>query len=130
MTRKEINKEIEGVFGQVPTMFKSIPDRSLELEWKLFKAVQLDESPIPNKYRELIGIGISATTKCKYCAFFHTEVAKLFGATDEEVEDAVHFAKATSGWSSYINGLQLDFEEFKKEILGACNHIRSMQGAG
>lgn len=127
MTRKQVYKEIEETFGLVPTMFKSIPDSSLELEWKLFKQVQLDESPIPNKYRELIGLAISGITKCRYCAFYHTEVAKLFGATEEEIEDAVHYAKQTAGWSTYVNGLQLDFEQFKDEILQACEHVRSSQ---
>ncbi len=54
MNRKEIYKDIEETLGLVPSMFKAIPDSSLELEWKLFKQVQLAEGPIPNKYRELI----------------------------------------------------------------------------
>jgi len=129
MTRKEVYKEIEKTFGLVPTMFKSIPDSSLEQEWKLFKTIQLEESPIPNKYRELIGVAISGITKCRYCAFYHTEVAKLFGATDEEIEDALHYAKSSAGWSTYVNGLQLDFEQFKDEITQACDHVRSAQTA-
>jgi AhpD family alkylhydroperoxidase len=129
MKREEIYKEIEGMFGLVPSMFKSIPDSSLELEWQLFKRVQFDEGPIPNKYRELIGVAISAVTKCRYCSFFHTEIAKLNGATEAEIEDAVHYAKSSAGWSTYINGMQLDFEKFKKEVLQACEHVRSMKKA-
>jgi AhpD family alkylhydroperoxidase len=127
MTSKEVYKEIEQTFGKVPTFFKSIPERSLASEWELFKIIQLNESPIPNKYRELIGIGIAAVTKCKYCAFYHTEVAKMFGATDEEIEDAVHYAKASAGWSTYLNGLQFDFEEFKKELLEGIEYAKKMQ---
>jgi AhpD family alkylhydroperoxidase len=127
MTRQEVYQEIEQTFGLVPSMFKAIPDSSLELEWQLFKRVQLEDGPIPSKYRELIGLAIAGVTKCRYCAFYHTEVAKLFGATDEEIEDALHFAKSTAGWSAYVNGLQLDFDQFKDEILQACEHVRSMQ---
>ena len=54
MNRKEIHTEIEQMFGGVPMMFKVVPDTTLELEWRLFKRVQFDEGPIPNKYRELI----------------------------------------------------------------------------
>jgi AhpD family alkylhydroperoxidase len=129
MTRQEVYNEIEETFGLVPSMFRALPDSSLELEWQLFKRVQLEEGPIPNKYRELIGLAIAGITKCRYCAFYHTEVAKLFGATDEEIEDALHFAKSTAGWSAYVNGLQLDFEQFKDEILRACEHVRSAQAA-
>jgi alkylhydroperoxidase/carboxymuconolactone decarboxylase family protein YurZ len=53
-------------------------------------------------------------------------MAKLNGATDAEIEDAIHFAKSSAGWSTYINGLQLNFEEFKKEIDMACEHVRSL----
>jgi AhpD family alkylhydroperoxidase len=127
MNREKIYEEIEEMFGLVPSMFKSIPDSSLELEWRLFKTVQFDEGPIPNKYRELIGVALSAITKCRYCAYFHTEIAKLNGASDAEIEDAVHYAKSTAGWSTYVNGLQMDYETFKDEVNRACEHVRSME---
>jgi AhpD family alkylhydroperoxidase len=129
MSRDEIYKEIEQMFGLVPSMFKAVPDSSLELEWKLFKRVQFDEGPIPNKYRELIGVAISAVSKCRYCALYHTEVARLYGATDAEIEDAVHYAKSSAGWSTYINGMQLDYDQFQEEIRRACEHVRALQKA-
>lgn len=126
MTKKEVYAEIEQMFGLVPGFFKLIPDSSLELEWHLMKKVQFDEGPIPNKYRELIGLGIAATTKCKYCTYFHTVAAKLNGATDEEITDAVRYAKSTAGWSTFLNGMQLDYEEFKKEFDEIAAYIRKM----
>jgi AhpD family alkylhydroperoxidase len=129
MTKKQVYHEIEEMMGLVPTFIKQIPDSQLELEWKLMKAVQMDDGPIPQKYRELIGIGISAVTKCRYCAFFHTEMAKLFGATEEEIESAVHYAKSSAGWSAYLNGLQFDFDEFKEEIQQVCEHVKAGQEA-
>ena len=128
MNKNEIFKEIEQMFGLVPSMFKAVPESSLELEWKLFKRVQFEEGPIPNKYRELIGVAISAISKCRYCSYYHTELAKLNGATEEEIEDAVHYAKSSAGWSTYINGLQFNYEEFKGEIDRACAHVRRSQG--
>jgi len=126
MSRKDVYKQIEEVFGLVPGFFKYVPDSSLELEWDLFKRVQLEEGAIPNKYRELIGVAIAATTKCRYCALFHTELAKVNGATDAEIEDAVHYAKSVGGWSTYINGIQIDYEQFKSEVHQACEHARSV----
>jgi AhpD family alkylhydroperoxidase len=127
MTREEVYREIEGALGLVPSMFKTIPDSSLEMEWQLFKRVQLEEGPIPNKYRELIGLGMAAATRCRYCVLFHTEVAKLNGATDAEIEDALDFAKSSAGWSTYINGLQIDFDEFRAEVRRIVEHVRSLQ---
>jgi len=126
-TREHVYQEIEQMLGVVPTFVKSIPDATLELEWELLKRVQLAEGPIPNKYRELIGLGIAAVIKCRYCMFFHTEGAKLNGATDAEIEDALHYTKSSVGWSAYISGQQTDFEQFKKEVLQISQHVRSMQ---
>jgi AhpD family alkylhydroperoxidase len=128
MRREEVYKDIEGMFGFVPSFFKAVPDSSLDLEWKLMKRVQFDEGPIPNKYRELIGLGIAAVMKCRYCTLFHTEIAKLNGASDAEIEDAVHFAKSSAGWSTYLNGLQIDYNEFKEEVKRAVDYVRSKQG--
>ena len=127
MSRDQIYQQIEEMFGVVPGMFKVMPDSSLEMEWELFKRVQFDEGAIPNKYRELIGLAIASVIKCRYCLFYHTELAKLNGATPEEIEDAVHFAKSSVGWSAYISGLQLDFDAFKAEVLQACEHVRAQQ---
>ena len=130
MTREDIYQEIERTLGLVPSMFRAIPDSSLEMEWDLFKRLQLEEGPIPAKYRELIGLGMAAATRCRYCVLFHTEVAKLYGATDTEIEDALHFAKSSAGWSTYVNGLQIDYDEFKKEVRRIVEHVRSLQPAG
>jgi len=125
MTREEVYQEIESMFGLVPSFIKLIPDSTLELEWKLMKQVQFEEGPIPNKYRELIGVALAAASKCRYCALFHTEAARLNGATDEEIEDAVHFAKSSAGWSTYLNGLQVDYEQFRKEIEQIGKYVRA-----
>ena len=127
MTKQDVYREIEQAFGVVPSMFKEIPDAMLESEWKLFRQIQLEDGPIPQKYRELIGVAISGVTKCRYCAYYHTEVARLFGATDEEIEAATHYAKSSAGWSAYINGLQLDYDQFCNEVKQACSHVRSSQ---
>ena len=130
MNRKQIHAEIVQMFGGVPMMFKAVPDSSLELEWRLFKQVQFEEGPIPNKYRELIGLAVAAFSKCQYCLFYHTELARLTGATEAEIEDAVHYAKSSAGWSTYISGLQLNLDQFKTEVTAACEHVRSQQAKG
>ena len=56
MSQKEVLNEIVEMFGVVLSMFKSVPESTIELEWNLFKSVHLEEGPIPNKYRELIGV--------------------------------------------------------------------------
>ena len=129
MNHQQAIKEIEESFGFIPSFFKLLPDEYLASEWDLQKRITLEETLIPNKYKELIGLAIAATTRCKYCTYYHTEVAKLFGATDEEVEEAMHLTKQVLGWSTYINGMQLDYEQFKKEIDLAVKHVKSTMRA-
>ena len=125
MTRKEIYAEMEDMLGFVPTFLKAVPDSSLEPQWQTMKLTQFGESPVPNKYRQLIGLGVAAVTKCQYCACFHMEVAKLYGATEDEMKDAVRFAGVSANWSTWLNGLQFDYDQFRKEVKKIVEHVRS-----
>ncbi len=124
MKRSEIYQEIESLFGLVPTFFKTIPDDTLESEWYLMRKIVVEEKNIPHKYKELIGLGIAAATKCQYCLFFHTQLAILFGATEEEIQEAIQYSKNSSGWSTYLNGLGLDLNEFKAEVTKMVEHVK------
>jgi AhpD family alkylhydroperoxidase len=129
MSRNEVYYEMEKMLGVVPSFFRSIPESTLEFEWNLFKQIQLEEGVIPNKYRQLMGLAIAAATKCQYCTYFHAEAAKLHGATEAEIESTVNYAKLNSGWSTYINGMQIDFNQFKDEMRQIAEHVRAMQTA-
>ncbi len=126
--RGEIEAEIKETLGIVPHFFSRIPDDLLEHEWAIFKKLELGETLIPNKYKELIGVGLHSETKCQYCTLFHTEAAKLFGATDEEIQEAVHYAKTSLGWSAYINGIREDYDDFAKELEQVKAYIQSQAG--
>jgi AhpD family alkylhydroperoxidase len=127
MNRQQVFKQIEDTFGFLPTFMKAIPESSLELEWQLIKKLQIDDGPIPNKYRELMGIGIAASTRCPYSVCLHTEMARLYGATETEIEEAMHFARVTTGLSTYLNGLQCDLKEFKTEIKRMADFLKMKQ---
>jgi AhpD family alkylhydroperoxidase len=128
-SRNVIEDEIKQEIGVVPGFLKSIPDKFLDYEWELFKGLELGETIIPNKYKELMGIAIHSETKCHYCTLFHTEAAKLFGATDEEIQEAVHYAKMSIGWSAYLNGIRQDLGEFESELKQIGEYIQSRQMA-
>ncbi len=116
MNKKEVFTEIESLFGMVPTFMKNTPEDTLAEEWVLMRKLVVEEKHIPHKYKELIGIGVAAATKCQYCIFFHTQLAILFGANENEIEEAIHYSKNSSGWSTYLNGLNLDLNTFKDEV--------------
>ena len=76
-----------------------------------------------------MGLAVAAVTRCKYCAYYHTVAAKLFGATDEEIEEAMHYTKQVIGWSTYINGMQMDYDQFKTEMDRIAEHVKSAMAA-
>src|SRR5690349_25015973 len=124
MSRAEVERDIVETLGLVPEFIASVPDALIGTEWGSFKALMLSETAIPNKYKELIGLGVSGATRCRYCAYFHTEAARLFGATDEEINEAALVAKHTMGWSTYLNARQFDYDEFVREFDQVAAHVR------
>src|SRR4029077_586114 len=129
--RHDADRDIEQTLGLVPEFFKRVPDYLLPTEWASFKSLVLsDETAIPNKYKELIGLAVSGATRCRYCAYFHTEAARLFGATDDEINETALIAKNTMGWSTYLNTLQFDYKEFVEEFDQIVSHIREQMQVG
>ncbi len=129
--REGVGQDIEQTLGLVPDMFRRVPDYLLPTEWASFKSLVLsDQTAIPNKYKELIGLAVSGATRCRYCAYFHTEAARLFGATEDEIMEAALIAKNTMGWSTYLNTLQFDYDEFTSEFDQVTAYVREQMAAG
>jgi AhpD family alkylhydroperoxidase len=124
-------RDIEQTLGLVPEFFRRVPDYLLPSEWTSFKSLELsDQTAIPNKYKELIGLAVSGATRCRYCCYFHTEAARLFGATEDEITEAALIAKNTMGWSTYLNTLQFDYDQFTSEFDQSVAYVREQMAAG
>jgi AhpD family alkylhydroperoxidase len=124
---KVIHREIEDMFGQVPTWIRSMPDTAVSGFWGLMRDFQLAETRLPNKTKELIGIAVSGATRCRYCTLFHTEAARLFGATDEEIAEASTMASFTMGASTFLNAQQIDYNEFRQQTTAMIAYARKHQ---
>ncbi|HEY3818265.1 MAG TPA: carboxymuconolactone decarboxylase family protein [Polyangiaceae bacterium] len=122
-----MTREIEQAFGRVPEWIGAMPDSALGGFWTLFRDFYLAETKIPNKYKELIGLGVSGATRCKYCALFHTEAARLYGATDDEIAEASMMGGVTMMASTFINAEQVDYERFRKETLDIVAYVKKEQ---
>ncbi len=129
MSRAEVEADIRETIGIVPEFIAEVPDFLIETEWQSFKGLMLSETEIPNKYKELIGLGVSGATRCKYCVYYHTEAARLFGATEEEINEAALVAKNTMGWSTYLNTRAFDYDRFTKEFDQIAEYVRSQMAA-
>lgn len=123
-SKADVLRDVGETFGLVPDWIKQIPEASLSGFWGLMKDFELAETKIPNKYKELIGLAVSSATRCRYCALFHTEAARLFGATDDEIAEASTMSGHTMFASTFLNAQQIDYGKFKSETLQVVEYVK------
>jgi AhpD family alkylhydroperoxidase len=123
-------KDIKNTLGLVPTFMKEFPPASLPGAWSEFKSIQLSpNTAIPNKYKELIGLAVASQVPCHYCTFFHTTAAKMFGAQDKEVQEAVAISAMERQWSTIINGMQTDQQAFREDTDTFLKRVQEAKAA-
>lgn len=114
---RDAYKDIEATFGFVPTFLRVFPKDSIAGAWEEMKGVQMSgQTAMAPKYKELVGLAVASQIPCKYCEYFHTQAAKLNGATDEELAEAVAVAGVTRHWATFVSGAQLDEQVMRAEI--------------
>ncbi|MBE9518591.1 MAG: carboxymuconolactone decarboxylase family protein [Bacteroidetes bacterium] len=116
-------KEIVQQFGSFLSLFEVFPEHALPGAWDNFKQLQSPENAIPPKYRELMQLAVASQIPCDYCIYYHVAVAKAFGATDEEIKEAVAHGAQTRHWSMVLQGNQVEFEDFKAEVDAALKYM-------
>jgi AhpD family alkylhydroperoxidase len=118
MSREEVYKDVEKTFGKVPAFMKQLPDAALAGAWQEVKDMEFSDSALPAKVKSLISLAVAAQIPCSYCIWADTQGAKQAGATDQEIAEAVTVSALTRHWSTIFNGLQVDMEQFKKDLGG------------
>ena len=118
-------RDIEATLGMVPSFFRQFPEAGIAGAWREFKTVQLNpRSALPGKYKELIGLAVASQIPCRFCIVFHTEVARLDGASEAEIREAVAMAAVTRHWSTFLNGTLTDETVFRRETDQAVANVR------
>jgi AhpD family alkylhydroperoxidase len=109
--------DIAKTLGFVPHFFQVMADAAVSGAWGEMKGLQLNpNSSLPGKTKELIGLGVAAQVPCRYCVFAHTEFAKLNGASEAEIAEAVAVAGLARQFSAYTNGMQVDESAFRADL--------------
>lgn len=120
-------RDIQATLGSVPTMFKVFPESGIAGAWAEFKSLQLNPNTALNgKTKELLGLAVAAQIPCQHCIYFHTAAAKLNGASDQEIREAVAMASIVRHWSTTLQGMQMDPVTFRQETDAVLAHAAKM----
>lgn len=69
-----------------------------------FDKAALAEGAIPVKYKELMALAVAFTTQCPYCIELHSNKARVIGASDPEIAEAVLIAAALRAGGAITHG--------------------------
>jgi AhpD family alkylhydroperoxidase len=130
MGREDVHREMREILGTLLTSFDRLPDEFVDSEWDILKRLHLGDTLIPNQHKQLIGLAVAAVSRSRYGTFLHTDAARLYGATEAEMAETVHYAKLMSGWSIYRDRLQVDYDDFGQHVEHTVAFLASNRGAG
>ena len=117
--------DLAATLGPDAIELEVLPESFLAPTWAQARAWLVDQkATIPPKYRALIGLAVSSQIPCAYCVYADTSDARVFGATDEEIKEAVLMAGMTRQWSTIFNGNQVDIAVFKEHIDAGAEAMR------
>lgn len=123
-SRDRVYDEMREMFGQVPHWAEHLPEAAAGAFWGLMRDFYFAQTKIPNKYKELIGLGIAGATRCEYCAKFHTEAARLYGATEDEIAEACMMGAFTMVASTFVHAQLEDFDTFVEQTDQMLSYVR------
>lgn len=84
---KDIFEVMERQFSMVPNLFATIAHypKALKPILDLYQAIA-KESTIEPKLQELANLEVSRINRCDYCLAHHTQMAKMYGVSDEHLK--------------------------------------------
>jgi len=123
-TAAEAYKDIEKTLGTVPKLFLLFPEEGIAGAWSEFKGMQLNPyTSLQGKHKVLISLAVAAQIPCEYCVYFHRAGAKLNGATDREMQEAVAIAATARHWSTIFHGSLTTPDSFRADADKMIAHL-------
>lgn len=94
LERDEVSHEVGAIYdkllaerGVVPNMFKGLANvPALALGFAALLKPLMGDGVLPAAYKELVATRVASLNNCEYCVSSHRYLAKLRGATPEQIE--------------------------------------------
>jgi AhpD family alkylhydroperoxidase len=110
-------KDIEQSWGSVPEFIKKFPAVALAGAWKEERDVEVSPATaLSGKHKSLIGLAVASQIPCQFCIIADTEFARMEGASEAEIAEAIGMAALTRHWSTFLNGTLADEAAFRKDV--------------
>lgn len=110
-------QDIEQTLGFVPTFLQQMPKAGFAGAWQQLKDLEFSEdTALSPKVKALIGLAVVSQIPCSYCIWADAASARHAGASEEEIREAVAIAATERFWSTMLNGLEIDLDQFKAEF--------------
>ena len=117
LTAQDLVNETEKAELLAKNSFNSIyPISILKSADRYFEEAKMplySQGAIDEKNAHLVGLAVSASTKCSYCIPYHIAKVKRLGATEEEIKIAVMIAADIMKMSTLFYGNEFDLDKFK-----------------
>jgi AhpD family alkylhydroperoxidase len=119
----------------VPHALHHIKEHNPELAVviKELDRVLVEDGALDKKTKRLIALACVAVRMCEDCVYPQARVAANYGATKEEIVEAMHIAVVVGGvptWSVAKRGLSQIFDEIEQEAKSGRKPNRMGTGAG
>ena len=110
----EILEKIDGYFGFVPKIFQVLAENPVALKAYFKKSeIFIADDSLPPLTKEFISIGAASALGADHCLLTHLEVAREFGATNDQLLTAILMGSFIAETNSLAKSLRV-YEEFKK----------------
>lgn len=95
---------------------ETYPEHALDEALNWYGMLQGDEASLDGKTAQLVMLGVAAQIPCRYCVHAHTIEARVAGASEAEIREAIAVAAAVRMWSTVLNGMDYDYDAFVAEL--------------
>jgi AhpD family alkylhydroperoxidase len=118
--------DIKQAFGFVPEFLAKFPAASLAGAWREMRDTEVATTALPGKYKSLVSLAVASQIPCRYCIVVDTELAKLQGATDKEIGEAVAMSGLVRHWGTLMTGLAVDEAQYRKDMERIAKGVAAM----
>jgi AhpD family alkylhydroperoxidase len=123
-------RDIERTFGSVPSFIGAFPVVAIAPAWRELKDLELNQATqLDGRTKELIGLAVAAQIPCRFCVALHAELARMNGASDDELKEAVAMAALSRQWATILAGSLEDDAQVRRAIDQLVRALRDKKRA-